>query len=194
METALKPVLRRKEAAPIVACARLYWHFGWPGIVGLCLLLAAVMTLAVVLPQWRTDYESNVVASQASGEQVRSIAAEGATRTTEVRLPPASDAPRLLSRIQSAAVEAGLGWPRAEYQFSDATDDAPARIEVQCSLKGSYIGIRRFVTAILQDTPTLNLREFRLSRPNSTAGDVDAKIGMVVFLASESPSSTRVQR
>jgi hypothetical protein len=91
--------------------------------------------------------------------------------------------------MQRAAQEQGLGWPHADYRFNAATEDTPASLEVRCALKGSYPSIRRFVTALLHDTPTLTLREFSLSRASAEAADVEAKLGIVVYLASGSAPS-----
>lgn len=88
----------------------------------------------------------------------------------------------LLARIERTAVERGLGWPQAEYRFTAATGEAPDNVEVRCALKGPYRSVRAFVTALLMDTPTLTLREFSVSRANSDAAAVEAKLSIVVYL------------
>ena len=100
-------------------------------------------------------------------------------------LPPASDIPLLLTRLQRAALDAGLNWPRADYRINAASDEALATLEVRCALKGPYTAVRRFVTALLQDAPTLTLREFALSRASADAGEVEAKLAIVVYLGSD---------
>jgi hypothetical protein len=100
-----------------------------------------------------------------------------------IPLPPESDVPRLLTRMQRVAREQGLGWPSADYRLNAATEDTPASLEVRCALKGAYPSVRRFVTVLLQDFPTLTLREFSLSRVSAESAEVEAKLGIVVYVA-----------
>ena len=182
----MTPAQRRASIAE-TAAARLYQRIGLPGALGLASLLVAALAFAQA---WR---QHQPFALQASTTALRGTIdmspAQGGAAPSQARaqasLPPSTDIPLLLTRIQRAAVDAGLGWPRADYRFNAASDEAPASLEVQCTLKGPYLAIRRFVTALLQDTPTLTLREFSLSRANAEAADVEAKVSIVVYLASD---------
>lgn len=176
------PAARRLGRAVLVAAARWRDRVGMAGLLGLALLSAAALLYAAA---WREH---------------RAEVALGATRpwtpmdgppppSVATPLPPASDIPLLLTRVQRAALEQGLGWPRADYRINPAADDAPASLEVRCALKAPYLSVRRFVTALLQDMPTLTLREFSLSRPNPQAADVEAKLAIVVYLAAGAPST-----
>ena len=165
-----------------IALARLHHRLGAAGIGGLVLITVALVSGGLA---WRTHqrWEHEI--------RVRSVPAATAVplraaQPARVPLPPASAVPLLLTRMQRAALEQGLGWPRADYRLNAATEETPASIEVRCALKGAYPSIRRFVTVLLQDTPTLTLREFSLSRASADAGDVEAKLGIVVYLASDS--------
>ena len=71
----------------------------------------------------------------------------------------------------------------ADYRVIAATQDTPASLEVRCTLKGPYPAVRTFVTALLQDTPALTLKEFALSRASADVTDVEAKLAVVVYLA-----------
>jgi Tfp pilus assembly protein PilO len=100
-------------------------------------------------------------------------------------LPQAAEIPALLTRVERAAVSAGLGWARADYRVNGATDDTPASLEVRCTLKGAYPNMRRFVTTLLQETPALTLKEFSLMRPNAETADVEAKLTVLVYLSGD---------
>ena len=169
------------------AAARLYQRIGWHGAFGLASLLAAAVAVALAWrPHQRFVLEAQMTESRATAEPMPTrVDAATSQPRVQASLPPASDIPLLLTRIQRAALDSGLGWPRADYQFNAANDDTPASLEVQCTLKGPYLAIRRFVTTLLQDTPTLTLREFNLSRPNADAADVEAKFSIVVYLATD---------
>lgn len=188
---------RRRAPFLQIVVARLHQRLGLPGLLGLGLLLIAALVLSLA---WREHRPMSRVAHlpELPGS-VDPFAARGGAATpsqprTKATLPSPTDVPLLLTRIQRAALDAGLGWPRADYRFNPATDEAPASLEVQCALKGPYPAVRRFVTALLQDTPTLTLREFNLSRANPDAGDVDAKLSIVVYVASEQVASAGALR
>lgn len=100
-----------------------------------------------------------------------------------VQLAPAADVPRLLARLERTAGASALAWTQADYRIADATDNLPASLEVRVTLKGPYPAVRRFVTAALLDNPSLTFKEFAISRASSAATNVDARLGIVVWLA-----------
>jgi hypothetical protein len=168
------------NARPVfVFAARAHQRVGAAGLLGVGLLAATAVVFALAWRGHQGDLASAVVAPSPTLIQPR-------PPTTQPRLllPPASDIPLLLTRLQRAALEQGLGWPRADYRINPAAEEAPASLEVHCTLKGPYPNVRRFVTALLQDAPTLTLREFALSRASADAADVEAKLSIVVYLAS----------
>lgn len=103
-------------------------------------------------------------------------------------LPTRREVPALIKSIEQAAKGAGLGWPRAEYQFNPASSDQPARVEVKCAPVGSYLAVRSFVTTLLQDHPSLTLREFSLTRASTSLPEVDAQLTFVVYIAEDASS------
>lgn len=165
-----------------VTLARAQQHLGAPGALGGMLLLLALALLAFA---WRSHQAalSEVSRMPLDNAAPASTAPAAAVRTAPRVLPDAGDAPHLLSRIERAAMASGLGWPRADYRVNTATDDAPASVEVRCTLKGPYPAVRRFVTALLQDTPSLTLKEFALSRADADATEVEAKLALVIYVA-----------
>ena len=166
----------------MVLGARLRHAVGLPGVLGLSLLIVAGVALWIA---WRQHQRLDLPASEPVA--VSSTLPEPTrTKLARLPLPPASDIPLLLTRIQRAALDEGLGWPRADYRVNAASGDAPASVEVHCALKGPYPAVRRFVTALLQDAPTLTFREFSLSRASADAADIEAKLSIVVYLASGS--------
>jgi hypothetical protein len=167
-------------AAARIALARLHQRVGTAGLVGL-LLVALALASAVLSIREQRRFETEA-RSDAAPAPIALVPA--AKQAGQLPLRPASDVPLLLSRMQRASVEQGLGWPRADYRLTAASADTPASLEVHCVLKGPYPNIRRFVTTLLQDTPTLTLREFTLSRADAGSSDVEAKLGIVVYLAS----------
>lgn len=169
----------------VLVLVRWMQHIGIVGAVGVGL----VVTAAVV---YLADRQQQ---SQAVQEQHQALPAipVPATRTSIVvpadhwgsvraRLPPASELPLILTRLERAAVGQQLGWPQADYRFNAATAQLPASVEVRCVLRGTYLRIRGFVGAMLLDMPTLSLREFSLSRSGATDQVVEARLTIVVYL------------
>lgn len=164
-----------------VAAARVHRAIGTAGIAG---LLAMAVGAALGWDAWTQQQRS--VAEQMLESARRPVApaapAVASVEPVRMRWPSASDVPVLLGRMERAAVEEGLGWPQADYRVTAANGDSPASLDVRCTLKGPYPAIRRFVTTLLLDQPTLTLREFGITRANADASNVDAKLTFVVYL------------
>ncbi|MFG6489628.1 hypothetical protein ACG04R_23330 [Roseateles sp. BYS78W] len=175
-----------KTSMAWIAIARLHQCVGAAGIVGLFLAAAAAVGGGL---SWREHrrFESEM---RAAASSTPVVAATLVQRTVSLPLRPPSDVPLLLARMERAAVQQGLGWPRADYRMNAASDDMPASLEVHCSLKGPYPRIRSFVSTLLQDTPTLTLREFSVRRQTAETSDVEAKLGIVIYLASDAVNAT----
>lgn len=172
-----------------VVAARVHQRVGSAGVVG---LLALAFGLAKGYAAWSNQvaFERAPQPSSAAAG-IASPAPALAALTPRIHWPAAEQVPTLLARIERSAVEQGLGWPQADYRITQASGELPAALEVRCTLKGPYLGIRRFVTALLLDQPTLTLREFALSRASAEASQVDAKLVLVVYLAGEPAEAAR---
>lgn len=160
--------------------ARARQSVGAAGLLGSMLVVAALVLASM---GWRGHQRHlrELAGAQSSAPPATTVAP---VPTLPPRvLPDAADVPRLLSRIERAAIEAGLGWPRADYRFNAASDDLPASVEVRCTLKGPYPAVRGFVAALLQDMPTLTLREFSISRSSADVAEVEAKLAAIVYVA-----------
>ncbi|MBI3346943.1 MAG: hypothetical protein HY020_06995 [Burkholderiales bacterium] len=164
----------------MVVAARAYQRLGATGLLGFALLSAASVTYLAAWQRHRQDSTAVVPPASTDNAVILPAATPG-----RLAFPASSDIPLLLSRIQRAAVKQGLGWPRADYRINAATADSSATFEVHCTLKGPYPAVRGFVTALLQDTPALTLREFSLSRSSTDVPEVEAKLSILIHLASE---------
>jgi hypothetical protein len=171
---------RLMASRTMLLAARLHHALGWPGMAGLGLLLAAWVPLALALSPGGT--EEALAAAPALVHAPRTV------HLASAPLPPPSEIPLLLTQIEQAAQAQGLGWPQADYRQVAANGDAPARLEVHCTLKGAYPDLRRFVSVVLRQAPASTLSEFALSRPNSDTPTVEAHLAFVVFLQSAAGS------
>ena len=176
-------LMRAAVSALKIALWRVHQGWGMPGWAGIALWVLACVTWAQA---WRDveRFEAANRATPAAPPAVRPTPAE-VGRSTRMPLPSVSEVPMLLSRLERAAVEQSLGWPRADYRLHAATEAAPASLEVKCTFDAPYVQVRRFVTALLRDNPALTLRDFSVSRPSAEAPNVQAKLSLVIFLAGD---------
>ena len=167
-----------------VALARLEQRIGWAGIAGIGLLVAAT---AVAAQGWSTRQAFLQGASARAAQAVSAtssivVAAPPATSEPPPDLPLAADIPLLLTRMQEAAVDNGLGWRAAEYRISPSTPAQPASLEVRFNVKGPYPKLRAMLVQLQTRIPGFAVREFSATRPNADTPEVEAKLALAVLL------------
>lgn len=189
MDSALTPARLSTRDHLRLLVAKVLERCGWAGVAGLGMLASAAMIVSS---------ERSLVApasiSSLHVEQPSGAPAKVNMPTQAVRLPTAVDVPVLLARIERAAVQERLGWPRAEYRLEHATADKPLNLNLNVKLQGPYVNVRRFVGAILRETPSLTLRALQISRANSDSSEVQAQLTVVIFLASDDQVGNRESR
>lgn len=164
--------------------ARLHGRVGSSGVLGLILMtVAALLGWSSWHQRWQPELERDDTGNSFTTNPPIAISPLAAPLAL-IRLPSANNVPVLLRRFEIAAKANGLAWPRAEYVMLAATTEEPAALEVRCVVKGPYPNLRKFLTSLLLDTPTMTLREFSVGRPSVEAAEVEAKLVFVVFLAS----------
>jgi hypothetical protein len=158
----------RMAAASLRAC-------GWPGLVGLALLVGAGI-----------DIGRAVISS----EPVDTLPEVGAVSSHRAASAPApamavlaeADLTNLQRALAARAAAAGLGWPTADYRLLPASEALPPAYEVHCALKGNYPAIRRFLVDTLTGSPPAALREFALTRATADNAEVEAHLTFAFFL------------
>lgn len=171
------------QRALLIAVLRGQRAFRWPGWLGLALMVASAATFTSAWVRHRERLamtaRANAPFAAASTPSIKRAEPDGPA----VKLPARTAVPVLLSRVQRAAAEQGLEWPRAEYKTVAATTEAPGSIEIRCTLKGAYPAIRRFLAALLQDVPSLTFKELALNRTGAESTEVEARLAIVIYLA-----------
>jgi len=165
---------------------------GWPGILGLALLIAIggfyVSTLAP--QQLRIDElrkeavhlrqranQSNNAAPQAPAEKLAAFYAF---------FPPSTDLPDLLGKIFDAAKRQSLALEHGEYRPLKDSVGNLMRYQFTLPVRGSYPQIRKFVDVALAEVPALSLDSIQFERRKIGEATVDAKLKLVVFLGTRS--------
>lgn len=179
--------LRRHRALatlPRIWAARALHQLGIPGCIGLILLLVCSWSgLALHRLQSHPLPRPSEQSLRPDRPNVQ------AANLPAPRLPRSVDAPWVLRQVQHAALDAGLGWPQADYRIHALSDAGLSTLEIRTTLKGPYPALRKWITTLLDTQPALALRELSLTRPNSDTLDVEAQVTLVVFLADGWPAA-----
>lgn len=87
-----------------------------------------------------------------------------------------------LAAIYATAAGMAIPLQRGEYKFVPAKDGGLAHYEINLPVAASYAQIRRFVTRVLYDTPSMALEDVRFER--AAAGDplVRGEIRFTLFV------------
>lgn len=166
-----------------VALARAHQLIGWAGFAGVALLAVAGVVHGSAWSSSASVHrpvEGQAPAKQRASPAPSSVAVAAAPNTS--MLSGRADIPLLVTQIEHAALANGLTWPAADYRFKAATAQAPASLEVRCTLKGPYPKVRGMIVQLLGSVPGFTLRDLSMSRATSGTADVEAKLAMVVFL------------
>lgn len=173
-----------------IAMARLYVRLGWPGCAGLLCLLAAALLWAWAQQARRALVPISAPALVASAPD-DSLAPARATLVTAPMLPRAVDAVQLLRMLEGEAKAHGLAWPQAEYRITPLSNEALGTFEIRTTLRGPYPKLRQMMATLLNKHPALAMRELTLTRQNSDAVEVEAKIRWAFFLGDGWPPAAK---
>ena len=153
--------------------ARAHQVLGWAGWAG----IAACAVAGSMLLAQRPDESAALPAADLHEVPVATQVAEP---------PPAivarADIPLVITQLEHAALDNGLGWPAADYHVAPATDRLPARLEVRLAFKAPYPKLRAMLAQVLKSVPGVTLRELRFTRPNAQSADVDAHVVVGIFV------------
>jgi Tfp pilus assembly protein PilO len=165
-----------------VLWARLLYTVGWQGVIGAGLILASMLLQASSHRTLQSAAQLRVGLPRAIKHDT-TVSAPDKPIHLLPGLPASANTPLLLKEIQQATQAQGLAWPYATYQYAPLTDDTLATLEIQTTLKGPYVKIKKVVSTLLRDQPALAMREFTVTRPNADTTDVEAKVRWAVFLS-----------
>ena len=156
--------------------------WGWPGLVGVLLLVAAA-ALALLGRQWQRETDSLQAQSKALiarlKTQPQGVAAPGrnlARAEWLASLPTGGQRQGRLADLIELALRQGLSVTRTEHRLSVDADAGLERLVVSMPVGGSYAQLRSFIELALQQDPGLSLDSLKLQRANPQAVQVDADL------------------
>jgi Tfp pilus assembly protein PilO len=165
---------------------------GWPGILGLGLLVAIggfyVSTLA---PQQMRIEEMRQESAQLRQRTKRSDSDAPHAPAEKLAafygfFPPPKDLPDLLEKIFGAARQQTLVLEQGEYRALKDSVGKLTRYQFTLPVRGTYPQIRKFVNSALAEVPALSLDSIQFERRKIGDATVDAKVKLVVYLGTKS--------
>ena len=164
-------------------------RWGWGGLV---LLVAAAAI------QWGTvadlKADSADIAEQLAARRLKPAPTETpeAQRARQLAvvvagLPDAQGALQTLAAIHKAAREQHLQLATGDYRLQALNGAAPGSLGVQryqltFPVRGDYLALRQWLSATLNQTPSLALDELSLKRDDAKVSELDSRVRMTLYL------------
>ena len=164
---------------------------GWPGVTGIGLLVACAAFYLSTVQSAQEKLAStrlNVLALQdqfkrGGGEQ------KANQRTPEEQLarfyqlfPRDKDLPVWLEKIFDSAEKQGIGLDQGEYKVTRDKEGGLVRFQMTFPVKGEYPRIRKYLSSLMTDIPTLSLQQVQFKRQKVGDAIVEAHIKLVLYL------------
>ena len=165
---------------------------GWPGILGLGLLVSiGGFYVSALAPQQTRIEELHQESLQLRQKAKRSDSDAPQAPAEKLAafygfFPPPKDLPDLLEKIFGAAKLQTLVLEHGEYRALKEGVGKLTRYQLTLPVRGTYPQIRKFVDAALAEVPALSLDSIQFERRKIGEATVDAKIKLVVYLGTKS--------
>jgi len=173
-----------------MAASRRAWVFlGWPGVLGLALLLGAAGVYVTVV-QDRTARLVELKRESASlKSRIERAAKSGIPETGSVEelnkfygFFSGTPLTEWLDKLYAAAAAQKLVLEQGEYRLSPDKTGKLARYQVTLPVKGSYVQIRQFVDQALIDVPVAALDDINFKREAIGATQLEARIKFTLYV------------
>ena len=167
---------------------------GWPGILGLGLLVlvCGFYFSTLSFEQSRLDDLRQQIAKTRDQRAASADEVKGPTTPADKLtafygfFPRPGDLPGLLEKIFAAAKAQGLQLEHGEYRV--LTDNAGGLTQFQLTLpvRGTYPQIRKFVDGAMAEVPSLSLDSIQFDRPKVGDSTLNANVKLAVYLGKKS--------
>lgn len=170
-------------------------RLGWPGAIGAGLLaMCLAFYFSSVQPAQQRLDAARLSASSLDGPmRPAGQALNDSARTLDERLaefyrffPSEHDAPDWVGKIATIAERDGLTLQQADYKAERDKTGKLTRFQMSLPLRGEYQTIRRFLSDLRVELPIVSLEQVQFERQKVGDRQVDAKVGLVIFLGKPS--------
>jgi hypothetical protein len=170
-----------RAARPLDWLAFAAARLGWPGLLGLGLLLAALWLDRYQVQPLETAAAESGARAERLTRQPRPSAAPAPAAALADSLPADAGAPEGVARLFVAATHAGLSLEQGSYR--PASDQGGLqRYQITLPVSGEYPAIRAFLAEALERQPGLALDSLALSRESIASAEVKARLGLTFYL------------
>jgi Tfp pilus assembly protein PilO len=169
-------------------------NLGWPGILGLALLVfvGGFYFSTIRSEESRLDDLRQQIA-KAHEQRVAPADGAGAPMTPSDRLaafygffPRPNDLPDLMEKVFAVAKGQGLQLERGEYRVVKDSGGVLTQFQVILPVRGTYPQIRKFVDGAMVEVSTLSLNSIQFDRQKVGDPMVDATVKLAVYLGKKS--------
>ena len=175
--------------AVIVAARRALAGLGWPGVLGLALLVGAVGVYLTVV-QDRTAKLAELKRESASLKSRIELAAKEGIPETGSRAElnkfygffSGTTLTEWLNKMYAAAAAQQLVLEQGEYRLSPDKTGKLVRYQITLPVKGNYAQIRQFVDQALIDVPVAVLDDINFKREVIGATQLEARIKFTLYM------------
>lgn len=142
--------------------------------------------------QWQEQQTKRI--AQANKPQIDTASADLARQLVQFYgfLPSHDAIPDQVKRLLASADKHGLQLAQGDYKALPQPNTAMLRYQIILPVKADYPRIINFLQSALQEMPSLTLESMQLKRTSIDAGEVEARLQLVIFVQNKRPKS-RVQ-
>jgi len=163
---------------------------GWPGVLGLGLLVfAASFYWSGLRPAeaYLGDLQASVDARQR--DLKRSAAAGGEPQTPAAQLvkfhqafPDSASQPDWLEKIFTVAASQGIELEQGDYKLTRNVEGRIVRLRITFPVKSNYPQIRKFIAQLKAEIPVMALEHIQFERQKVADPGVEVKLQLVLFM------------
>lgn len=155
-------------------------RLGWPGLLGLGLLVAAVGLCQTLVRSMERETAVLTLRAQSMAQSQAAFAAP--PRDWRTDLPADHEVYGRLSRLFQAAESAGLTLDEGSYRTQLDVSAGLGRLVIGLPVGGTYPAVRGFLAGALNHDPALALEHLRLSREAMDETGLEAKLRFALIL------------
>ena len=176
-------------SAVLVSARRALGSIGWPGVIGLALLLTALGVYLTVVQERASRLDELKRESASLKTRIERAAKSG--------IPETGSAEELnkfygffrgaalttwLDKLYAAAATHKLVLEQGEYRLTPDKTGKLMRYQITLPVKGSYLQIRQFVDQALLDVPIAALDDINFKRETIGGTQLEARIKFSLYL------------
>lgn len=163
---------------------------GWPGLLGIVLVLFWAGTVALWLPEQEVQRAVLRQNSQAlRAEITQLLASTNEQRTPEARyqallerFPEQKQLPRILARLQEIARANEMALDTGEYPPETSSQKTFPTVVIVFPTKTDYLRLRKFLAEIRRELPTLAIEDIQLKRDTIAASTIEARLRLRLYM------------